>query len=64
MTTRLARIAAKAGRVFGDSNKASRWLRKPNAVLAGRTPLMLLESESDARVIDELLGQIDHGMFV
>jgi putative toxin-antitoxin system antitoxin component (TIGR02293 family) len=61
---RLARISIEADRVFGDPGKASRWLRKPNAALAGQTPLALLKSETGARAVGELLGQIDHGMFI
>jgi putative toxin-antitoxin system antitoxin component (TIGR02293 family) len=61
---RLARISAEADRVFGSPSKASRWLRKPNAALGGQTPLALLKTETGARAVDELLGQIDHGMFV
>jgi putative toxin-antitoxin system antitoxin component (TIGR02293 family) len=61
---RLARIAAEADRVFGSPEKASRWLRKPNPALSGQTPLELLKSETGSRAVDELLGQIDHGMFV
>ena len=61
---RLARIGAEADRVFGDHQKASRWLRKPNPALSGQAPLELLATEIGALAVDELLGQIDHGMFV
>lgn len=60
---RLARISAEADRVFGDPEKSSRWLRKKSAALSGNTPLALLRSETGARAVDDLLGQIDHGMF-
>lgn len=60
---RLARIAVEADRVFGHPEKSSRWLRKPSAALGGHTPLSLLKSETGARAVDDLLGQIDHGMF-
>ena len=60
---RLARISAEADRVFGDPEKSSRWLRKKSAALSGNTPLALLKSETGARAVDDLLGQIDHGMF-
>lgn len=61
---RLARISAEADRVFGGPEKSARWLRKSNSALAGRTPLELLRSETGALAVDELLGRIDHGMFV
>ena len=60
---RLARVSGEADRVFGDPEKSSRWLRKPNAALAGNRPLDMLKSETGSRAVDELLGQIDHGMF-
>lgn len=60
---RLARISSEADRVFGDPAKSARWLRKPNAALGGNRPLDLLKSETGARAVDELLGQIDHGLF-
>lgn len=61
---RLARISAEADRVFDNPDKASRWLRKPNPALGGQAPIALLKSEAGARAVDELLGQIDHGMFI
>lgn len=60
---RLARISAEADRVFGGHEKSARWLRKPNSALSGQTPLELLKSEIGALAVDELLNQIDHGMF-
>jgi putative toxin-antitoxin system antitoxin component (TIGR02293 family) len=60
---RLERIAALADRVFGDPGKAHRWLRKPKQLLGGRTPIEFLASESGARQVEEMLYQIEHGMF-
>ncbi|WP_084570830.1 antitoxin Xre/MbcA/ParS toxin-binding domain-containing protein [Methylosinus sp. PW1] len=61
---RLARIGAQAERVFGNPEKAGRWLRKPSPALAGQTPIAMLRSETGAQLVAELLGQIAHGMFV
>jgi putative toxin-antitoxin system antitoxin component (TIGR02293 family) len=60
---RLARIATEADRVFANSKKADSWLRTPLARLSGHTPLELLKSEAGAQIVEEILGQIDHGMF-
>jgi putative toxin-antitoxin system antitoxin component (TIGR02293 family) len=49
--------------VFGDAAKAARWLRKPNRALNGLEPLRLLQTETGGRAVEELLGQIDHGIF-
>ncbi|WP_158816581.1 antitoxin Xre/MbcA/ParS toxin-binding domain-containing protein [Methylocapsa sp. S129] len=60
---RLARAATEAARVFGNADKAARWLRKPNASLGGQTPLSLLRTETGAKAVEESLIQIDHGIF-
>jgi putative toxin-antitoxin system antitoxin component (TIGR02293 family) len=59
---RLKRIATQAERVFGDPAKAQRWMRKPKRGLAGEAPLAYLASEAGARVVEEMLQRIDHGM--
>lgn len=59
---RLGRIARLAGRVFGDLEKAYRWLRKPKRGLNGQTPVAFLASEEGARKVEEMLYRIDHGM--
>ena len=60
---RLARIAVQAERVFGQADKAQRWLRKPKRELKGETPLAYLASEAGARVVEEMLFRIEHGIF-
>ena len=60
---RLDRIAEQAGRVFGEAEKAQRWLRKPKRELTGETPLAYLASEAGARVVEEMLFRIEHGVF-
>ena len=59
---RLRRIALQAQRVFGDAGKAHRWLRRPKRELNGETPIAFLASEEGARLVEEMLHRIDHGM--
>jgi putative toxin-antitoxin system antitoxin component (TIGR02293 family) len=59
---RLARIAALAEVIFGNKEKASRWLRKAKRRFAARTPLAMLTTEAGARLVEEMLYQIDAGM--
>lgn len=59
---RLARVARMAESIFDDFEKAHRWLRKPKASLGGETPLNYLASETGARVVEEMLTRIDHGI--
>ena len=60
---RLARIAAQAERVFGEAEKAHRWLREPKRALQGETPVAYLATEAGARVVEEMLYRIEYGMF-
>jgi putative toxin-antitoxin system antitoxin component (TIGR02293 family) len=59
---RLARVDRLAANVFGDAAKAHRWLRKPKKALGGETPLAYLATEAGARVVEEMLHRIDHGI--
>lgn len=59
---RFARLTALAEAVFGNEAKASRWLRKPKRRFASRTPLAMLATEAGARLVEEMLYQIDDGM--
>lgn len=58
---RIARITSLAEEVFGDDPKAARWLRKAKTRFEGRTPLELLRTEAGARLVEELLLQLDYG---
>jgi putative toxin-antitoxin system antitoxin component (TIGR02293 family) len=60
---RLERIAEHADRVFGNREKARRWLRKESRALDGVRPIDLLQSETGAHVVEEELIRIDYGMF-
>ena len=60
---RLARIAAQAERVFGEAEKAHRWLREPKRALQGETPVAYLATEAGARIVEEMLYRIEYGMF-
>jgi putative toxin-antitoxin system antitoxin component (TIGR02293 family) len=59
---RLERTATLAERVFGNLDKANRWLRKPKHQLGGATPLAYLSSEAGARTVEEMLYRIEHGI--
>ena len=47
--------------VFGDDAKASRWLRKAKSRFDGRSPLEMLRTEAGARLVEEMLLQLDYG---
>lgn len=60
---RLARAAAQAMAVLGDSEKAVRWLKKPNRALGNVTPLSQMDTEAGVRMVEQVLGRIEHGVF-
>ena len=60
---RVARITSMAEQVFGEPQRAWRWLRKPKPRFDGKTPVEMLATEAGARLVEEMIVQIDHGMF-
>ena len=58
---RLVRIQSLAEDVFGDVEKANRWLREGLGILGGKAPLDLAQTEAGARVIEQSLAKIDWG---
>ncbi len=60
---RLARIFDQAVIVFGDTERARSWLTQPKKRFDDRTPLSMLRTEIGGRMVEEMLGQIDEGMF-
>jgi putative toxin-antitoxin system antitoxin component (TIGR02293 family) len=58
---RVARMTALAEEVFGEDDKAARWLRKPKSRFDGKTPLALLSTDAGSRLVEEMLLQLDYG---
>ncbi|HXE15047.1 MAG TPA: antitoxin Xre/MbcA/ParS toxin-binding domain-containing protein [Bryobacteraceae bacterium] len=61
---RVIRVLSLAEVVYGSRERALAWLRKPLARLGGRTPLSLLKTDTGSRIVEELLVQIDEGMYI
>ena len=61
---RVGHVSVEAERVFGNPEKAFRWLRRPNQTLNNQRPIDLLTTHAGVQVVLERLGQIDHGRFV
>lgn len=59
---RVARVLALCEDVFGESERAWRWLRDAKRQFQRRPPLDLLATEAGARLVEELLYRIDEGM--
>jgi len=60
---RAARVLAKAGAVLGEAQSALAWLRSPKKRFEGRSPIEMLATEPGGRLVEEMLIQIDEGMF-
>jgi putative toxin-antitoxin system antitoxin component (TIGR02293 family) len=60
---RVARIIALAEQVFGTRDKALTWLRSKDDRLKERTPLSMLHTESGGRLVENMLWQIDEGIY-
>lgn len=60
---RYARIVAEADRVFGEHGKGMRWLHSPMQQLENQSPLDVLDTDIGARLVEDILGQIDEGFF-
>ncbi|MCU1272989.1 MAG: hypothetical protein JWO48_420 [Bryobacterales bacterium] len=58
---KLARIIAWAKHYLGDDETATRWLKRPNRTLGGRSPIESIDSELSARAVENILGHIAYG---
>ena len=63
LVARLLRGFEFAVQVFGNEDKAKKWLRTESSVLNGQRPLDLLRSDYGARIVEAILGRIDHGIY-
>jgi putative toxin-antitoxin system antitoxin component (TIGR02293 family) len=60
---RVARLYELAVKVFGDPDKARRWLTKPKMRFDERTPLSMMHTGLGGQGVEEMLYQIDEGVF-
>jgi len=56
-------VAAHGLAVFEDQGKFNRWLRRPLTMLQDQSPLQLLDTATGFRLIDQLLGRIEYGVY-
>lgn len=60
---RVARLYALAGEVLGSGDAARTWMVTPNRSLDNKRPFDLLETEGEAREVEDALGRIQDGIF-
>jgi putative toxin-antitoxin system antitoxin component (TIGR02293 family) len=62
-TMRVARVMAQATDTFGNAEKAAHWLKAPNRVMDGETPLSLLDTDAGVKWVETILGRIAWGVY-
>jgi putative toxin-antitoxin system antitoxin component (TIGR02293 family) len=60
---RVARLYELAVKVFGNADKARRWLSKPKQRFQELSPVAMMRTELGGRQVEEMLYQIDEGVF-
>ena len=56
-------VIKRATEVFGDENKGQLWLNTFNAFLDD-TPINILNNKDGIKKIIDVLGRIEHGVFI
>jgi len=59
---RLDLLIGRAIEVIGDRNEAMRWMGTPVRALDYATPISLLATSEGARRVENVLGQMEHGI--
>jgi putative toxin-antitoxin system antitoxin component (TIGR02293 family) len=62
-TVRMARVVAVAVAMIGNPGIAIQWLQTPNRALGGEAPLDLLDTDTGARLVEDVLGRIAYGVY-
>lgn len=61
---RIGSLFDRAVEVLGGEDHARHWLKSPQKALGGRTPLEYADTEPGAREVEDLLGRLEHGVFI
>lgn len=61
---RIGRLADLTEAALGGRSNAVQWLKEPNLALGNAKPLEMANTEPGARLVEQLLGRIEHGVTV
>jgi putative toxin-antitoxin system antitoxin component (TIGR02293 family) len=61
---RLEAITKAALEFFNDDEAAQRWLNHPVRGLGDKRPIDMINTDENASIVLNLMGCLDHGMFV
>ena len=59
----VAKILIRAEEVFGNREKAVKWLKEPCVALGGNAPMEMMDTFSGVRMIEDELGRIEYGVY-
>lgn len=59
----LRAVASHGLSVFEDQGKFNRWLRRPLKLLQDQSPLQLLDTVTGFRLVDQVLGRMEQGVY-
>ena len=59
---RINRLIEIAADVLGDETEARSWMKQPAYPLGGHRPIDMARTEPGARIVEQLLGRIEHGV--
>jgi putative toxin-antitoxin system antitoxin component (TIGR02293 family) len=62
-TWKFAEIVAKAIEVFGSQEEALAWLERPALGLEQRRPIDLLSTTAGVKLVEDLLGRLEYGVY-
>ncbi|CAN5520792.1 hypothetical protein BH09GEM1_BH09GEM1_25040 [soil metagenome] len=60
---RTTRVLVRAAEALGSAERAATWMRTANRALRGMVPITLLETDIGARMVEQTLGRIEHGVY-
>lgn len=62
-TYEMSDVIAKGFEVFEDETKLNNWLHKQNRALKGKTPFELLDSPTGIKLVHQVLGRLEEGVY-
>jgi putative toxin-antitoxin system antitoxin component (TIGR02293 family) len=62
-TYEIAETIAKGLEVFEDTDRLNRWLHKNNRALKGAKPFDLLDTQTGIKLVNQILGRIEEGVY-
>lgn len=63
LSIEIANTMAKGVSVFEDFDKLNRWLHKENKALNGQKPFDLLNTPTGIKLVNQVLGRIEDGVY-